>query len=167
VCAYAFHESPFYKQNARLSRPRYALFDDRLSSCCGQSRAIETYIPGEILPIDGEIEVLKGRGTQEVTVKNVGDQPIQIGSHYHFFETNRALRFDREQAFGFRLAIPAGASARFEPGEEKTVTLVAFGGNRLSQGVNGLTEGLLNDPSVKAKAVALAKERGFEEEDAR
>ncbi len=115
--------------------------------------------------MDGEIEVLKGRGTKEVTVKNVGDQPIQIGSHYHFFETNRALIFDREQAFGFRLAIPAGTSARFEPGEEQTVTLVAFGRNRLAQQVKGLTEGLLNDPSVKAKAVALAKKRRFEKED--
>jgi urease beta subunit len=124
-------------------------------------------IPGDILPMDGEIEALKGRETKEVTVKNVGDRPIQSGSHYHFFETNCALKIDREQAFGFQLAIPAGASARFEPKEEQTVTLVAFGGNRLTQGVNGLTEGLLNDPSVKAKAVVLAKERGFEKEDAR
>ena len=131
-----------------------------------KAELLKPIIPGEILPMNGEIEALKGRETKEVTVKNVGDRPIQIGSHYHFFETNRALRFDREQAFGFRLAIPAGASARFEPGEEKTVTLVAFGGNRLAQGANGLTEELLNDPSVKAKAVALAKERGFENEDA-
>jgi urease beta subunit len=124
-------------------------------------------IPGEILPMDGEIETFKGRETIEVTVKNVGDRPIQIGSHYHFFETNRALKFDRERTFGFRLAIPAGASTRFEPGEEKTVMLVAFGGNRLAQGVNGLTEGLLDDPTVQAKAVAFATERGFVKEDAR
>lgn len=96
----------------------------------------------------------------------MGNRPIQLGSHYHFFRTNRALKFDREQSLGFRLAIPVGASARFEPGEEKTVMLVAFGGNRIAQGENGLTEGLLNDPSVKAKAVALAKKRGFEKEDA-
>jgi len=96
-----------------------------------------------------------------VTIKNVGDRPIQVGSHCHFFETNRALKFDREQAFGFRLAIPAGTAVRFEPGEEKKVTLVALAGNRLAQGVNGLTEGLLDDPKVKAKAVGLAAARGF------
>jgi urease beta subunit len=113
------------------------------------------------MPMDGEIELSKGRETKEVTVTNVGDRPIQVASHCHFFECNRALKFDRKQAFGFRLAIPAGASARFEPGEEKTVTLVAFSGNRLAYGVNGLTEGSLDDQEVKAKAVALAAERGF------
>lgn len=119
-------------------------------------------IPGEIMPAADEIELFKGRETKEITVKNLGDRPIQVASHYHFFEANRALQFDRAQAFGFRLAIPAGASARFEPGEEKAVTLVAFGGNRLAQGLNGLTEGLLDDPEVKRKAVALGIGRGFE-----
>ncbi len=119
-------------------------------------------IPGEVMPAAGEIELFKGRETKEITVKNLGDRPIQVASHYHFFEANRALQFDRAQAFGFRLAIPAGASARFEPGEEKAVTLVAFGGNRLAQGLNGLTEGLLDDPEVKRKAVALGIGRGFE-----
>ena len=118
-------------------------------------------IPGEIITVAGDIEVFKGRETKEVTVKNVGDRPIQVGSHCHFFESNRALKFDREQAFGFRLAIPAGTAVRFEPGEEKKVPLVAFGGNRLAQGVNGLTEGSLDDPKVKARAVALAADRGF------
>lgn len=118
-------------------------------------------IPGEIMPAADEIELFKGRETKEITVKNLGDRPIQVASHYHFFEANRALQFDRAQAFGFRLAIPAGASARFEPGEEKAVTLVAFGGNRLAQGLNGLTEGLLDDPEVKRKAVALGIGRGF------
>lgn len=118
-------------------------------------------IPGEVMPAAGEIELFKGRETKEITVKNLGDRPIQVASHYHFFEANRALQFDRAQAFGFRLAIPAGASARFEPGEEKAVTLVAFGGNRLAQGLNGLTEGLLDDPEVKRKAVALGIGRGF------
>ncbi|OYT19727.1 MAG: urease subunit beta [Nitrospira sp. UW-LDO-01] len=118
-------------------------------------------IPGEVMPAAGEIELFKGRETKGITVKNLGDRPIQVASHYHFFEANRALQFDRAQAFGFRLAIPAGASARFEPGEEKAVTLVAFGGNRLAQGLNGLTEGLLDDPEVKRKAVALGIGRGF------
>lgn len=118
-------------------------------------------VPGEIMTMAGDIEVFKGRETKEVTVKNVGDRPIQVGSHCHFFETNRALKFDRELAFGFRLAIPAGTAVRFEPGEEKKVTLVALSGNRLAQGVNGLTDGLLDDPKVKAKAVSLAADRGF------
>jgi urease beta subunit len=118
-------------------------------------------IPGEILTVAGDIEVFKGRETKELAVKNIGDRPIQVGSHCHFFETNRALKFEREPAFGFRLAIPAGTAVRFEPGEEKRVTLVALSGNRLAQGVNGLTDGLLDDPKVKAKAVSLAAERGF------
>lgn len=118
-------------------------------------------IPGEVMTAPGDLEVLTGRETKEATVKNMGDRPIQVGSHCHFFETNRALAFDREQAFGFRLAIPAGTAVRFEPGEEKKVTLVALAGNRLAQGINGLTDGSLDDPKVKAKAVGLAAERGF------
>ena len=118
-------------------------------------------IPGEITTVGGDIEVFKGRETKDLTIKNLGDRPIQVGSHCHFFESNRALKFDREQAFGFRLAIPAGTAVRFEPGEEKKVALVALAGNRLAQGVNGLTEGLLDDPKVKAKAVGLAADRGF------
>lgn len=118
-------------------------------------------IPGEVMTVAGDIELAKGRETKEVTVKNLGDRPIQVGSHCHFFETNRALKFNREQAFGFRLAVPAGTAVRFEPGEEKKVTLVALSGNRLAQGINGLTDGLLDDPKVKAKAVSLAADRGF------
>lgn len=118
-------------------------------------------VPGEITTMSGDIELSKGRETKEVGVKNLGDRPIQVGSHCHFFETNRALKFDREQAFGFRLDIPAGTAVRFEPGEEKKVMLVALAGNRLAQGINGLTEGSLDDPKVKAKAVSLAAERGF------
>ena len=118
-------------------------------------------VPGEITTVSGDIELSKGRETKEVGVKNLGDRPIQVGSHCHFFETNRALKFDREQAFGFRLDIPAGTAVRFEPGEEKKVMLVALAGNRLAQGINRLTEGSLDDPKVKAKAVSLAAERGF------
>ena len=118
-------------------------------------------VPGEIMTAPGDIEVFAGRETKEATVKNTGDRPIQVGSHCHFFESNRALKFDRGQAFGFRLAIPAGTAVRFEPGEEKRVTLVALAGNRLALGINGLTEGSLDDPKVKAKALSLAAERGF------
>lgn len=118
-------------------------------------------IPGEILCAAGDVEALKNRSTKELTVTNTADRPIQVGSHCHFFEVNRGLAFDREQAFGFRLCIPAGTAARFEPGEEKRVTLVALAGNRVVHGINGLTDGSLDDPQTKARALARAAERGF------
>ena len=118
-------------------------------------------IPGEILFAPGDIEAFKGRTTKDVTVKNTADRPIQVGSHCHFFEVNRGLLFDREQAFGYRLCIPAGTAARFEPGEEKRVTLVALGGARTVQGINGLTDGNLDDAQAKARALARAAEYGF------
>ncbi len=118
-------------------------------------------IPGEVMVAAGDIEAFKGRQTRDLTVTNSGDRPIQVGSHCHFFETNRALKFDREQAYGFKLCIPAGTAVRFEPGEEKRVTLVALAGNRVVHGINALTDGSLDDPQVKAKALARAAERGF------
>jgi urease subunit beta len=87
-------------------------------------------IPGEIIPQEGEIELNAGRATVTITVANTGDRPIQIGSHYHFFETNPALRFEREKTRGFRLDIPAGTAVRFEPGQSRTVTLVEISGAR-------------------------------------
>ena len=98
-------------------------------------------IPGEYLLEDGDIEANVGRRTVELTVTNTGDRPIQVGSHFHFFEANRALRFDRAQAFGMRLNVPAGTAVRFEPGDEKRVTLVELAGARQVFGLNGLTEG--------------------------
>jgi urease beta subunit len=118
-------------------------------------------IPGEVMLGEGDILAFHGRQTIEMTVSNTGDRPIQVGSHYHFFESNRALRFDREQAYGFRLQIPAGTAVRFEPGEDKRVTLVAIGGNRVAYGINGLVNGRLDDADVKAKAMAAAREAGF------
>ncbi len=118
-------------------------------------------VPGEILTASGEVEAFTGRETKELTVKNVADRPIQVGSHCHFFESNRALKFDREQAFGFRLCIPAGTAVRFEPGEEKQVMVVALAGKRVGYGINGLTEGSLDDAQVKARALSLAGDRGF------
>lgn len=118
-------------------------------------------VPGEILFGAGDVEALKGRATKELTVKNTADRPVQVGSHCHFFETNHALRFDREQAFGFRLCIPAGTAVRFEPGEEKRVTVVALAGKRVAHGINGLTDGSLDDAQVKAKALSRAAELGF------
>lgn len=118
-------------------------------------------VPGEIFAASGEVEAFKGRETRELSVKNVADRPIQIGSHCHFFESNHALRFDREAAFGFRLCIPAGTAVRFEPGEEKRVTIVALAGERVAHGINGLTEGSLDDSQVKGKALTRAADRGF------
>jgi len=118
-------------------------------------------VPGEILFGAGDIDANAGRATKELTVSNTADRPVQVGSHCHFFEANRALKFDRGQAFGFRLCIPAGTAVRFEPGEEKRVTLVSLGGNRVAYGINGLVNGRLDDPSVKANALAAAKDQGF------
>ena len=101
-------------------------------------------IPGEIIPVDGQIILNAGRPTVQVDVANTGDRPIQVGSHFHFFEVNRALRFTREVTRGFRLDIPAGTSVRFEPGEERSVRLVALGGRRIVRGFNGLVNGPLD-----------------------
>ena len=100
-------------------------------------------IPGEILTEDGEHELNAGRETLTLTVANTGDRPVQIGSHYHFYEVNDALSFDREKARGFRLNIAAGTAVRFEPGQERTVELVALAGNRVVYGFNGKVMGPL------------------------
>lgn len=98
-------------------------------------------IPGEYLLAEGDIVANQGRRTAELVVANTGDRPVQVGSHFHFFEANRALRFDRAQAFGMRLNIPAGTAVRFEPGDEKRVMLVELAGERRVFGLNGLTAG--------------------------
>ena len=126
-----------------------------------KSGLAEPIIPGEILFAPGDIEAFKNRATKDLTVKNTADRPIQVGSHCHFFEVNRGLVFDREQAYGFRLCIPAGTAARFETGEEKRVTVVALAGTRSVHGINGLTDGQLDDAQTKSRAMARAAERGF------
>jgi urease subunit beta len=93
-------------------------------------------IPGEIISLEGEIELNVGRPTVRLLVSNTGDRPIQVGSHFHFYEVNAALNFDREQALGMRLDIPAGTAVRFEPGDEKEVTLVPLAGTRQVYGFN-------------------------------
>jgi urease subunit beta len=100
-------------------------------------------IPGELLLSAGEIELNVGRATVSMKVANTGDRPIQVGSHYHFYETNAALRFDREAARGFRLNIAAGTAVRFEPGQEREVELVAYAGERKVYGFNGKIQGAL------------------------
>ena len=101
-------------------------------------------IPGEIFPGDGDVELNAGRASVTLTVANTGDRPIQVGSHYHFYETNRALAFDREKARGFRLDIPAGTAVRFEPGQTREVRLVAYAGARRVVGFTGAVNGALD-----------------------
>ena len=101
-------------------------------------------IPGEVIPEAGDIELNAGRPTLVLDVANSGDRPVQVGSHYHFAETNPALIFDRDKARGFRLDIPAGTAARFEPGDARTVNLVAFAGNRAVYGFNSRHDGPLD-----------------------
>jgi urease subunit beta len=100
-------------------------------------------IPGEIDTLQGDVLLNEGRATVTIEVANTGDRPVQVGSHYHFFETNAALAFDRAAARGFRLNIPAGTAVRFEPGQTRTVELVALAGNRIVYGFNGAIMGPL------------------------
>ena len=100
-------------------------------------------IPGEILADAGELELNPGRRTATLVVENSGDRPIQVGSHYHFAETNAALRFDRRAAHGMRLNIASGTAVRFEPGQQRTVELVDYGGARRAYGFRGLVQGAL------------------------
>ena len=102
-------------------------------------------IPGELLPTEGDIELNTGRETVTLAVANTGDRPIQVGSHFHFFEVNSALQFERAQARGMRLDIPAGTAVRFEPGDERDVTLVTLVGSRQVYGLNALINGALDD----------------------
>ncbi len=102
-------------------------------------------IPGELLPEPGEIELNAGRDTITLSVTNTGDRPVQVGSHYHFYETNAALDFDRESARGFRLNIAAGTAVRFEPGQSRTVELVALAGDRIVYGFNAKVSGPLGN----------------------
>lgn len=102
-------------------------------------------IPGEIITAEGDILLNEGRDTLTITVANSGDRPIQVGSHYHFYETNEALNFDREATRGFRLDIPAGTAVRFEPGQSREVQLVALAGNRIAIGFNAKVDGKLED----------------------
>ena len=107
-------------------------------------------IPGEYRIQSGSIEFVPDRARLTITVRHTGDRPVQVGSHMHFYEINRAIQFDRALTWGMRLDIPAGTAVRFEPGEEKTVPLVALGGARIVRGLNRLTEGALDDPAILA-----------------
>lgn len=115
---------------------------------------------GEVITKDRDIVINEGKPTVTVSVTNTGDRPVQVGSHFHFFEVNRCLSFDREKAYGYHLDIPSGTSVRFEPGEEKDVQLTLFGGRRRIFGLNDLTRAQAT-AAAKASSMEKAKERGF------
>jgi len=118
-------------------------------------------IPGEVFPADGEIELNTGRETVTLRVDNAGDRPIQVGSHTHFFEANKFLKFERELSYGYHLNIPAGTALRFEPGEGREVELVAFAGKKIVYGMNALVSGDLE--KNKDKAFSVAKEQAYKD----
>lgn len=117
-------------------------------------------IPGEYILASGDVEINSGRQTASVAVVNTGDRPVQIGSHFHFFEVNKQLHFNREKAFGMRLNVAAGTAVRFEPGEEKVIELVAFGGAKRIVGFSNLTNGEINE-ATRQQAMSNAIEQNF------
>jgi len=125
---------------------------------------VSTPVGGYVLAAT-PVQINAGRPRRKLTVRNTGDRPIQVGSHFHFFEVNRALEFDREQAFGHRLDIAAGTAVRFEPGDEREITLVPFGGKRRVHGFNSLVDGWAPPEGAyrprATEAVRLAREYGF------
>lgn len=118
-------------------------------------------IPGEYV-FDGEdLELNAGRPVVTIRVNNTGDRPVQIGAHYHFFEVNKALVFDRQQAYGMRLDLPSGTAVRFEPGEVKEVALIPYAGRRVVYGFNGLVSGSLDDPHTRETSLKRCVDQGF------
>ena len=118
-------------------------------------------IPGEYLFDGPDLELNAGRPVVVLRVNNRGDRPIQVGAHYHFFETNRELVFDREKAYGMRLDLPSGSSARFEPGDVKDVQLIPYAGRRKVYGFNGLVMGRLDDPYTRQISLKRCAEQGY------
>ncbi len=127
----------------------------------GKTKIEDSMYPGEIIPGDGNVQINAGKHSIRLKVLNTGDRPVQIGSHFHFFEVNSELDFNREDAFGKHLDIPAGTAVRFEPGESKEVQLVKFGGTGEVYGLNSLTNGSTSNEIVKKEALIQAKVRGF------
>jgi urease beta subunit len=117
--------------------------------------------PGQITYAREPVVINRNRRAVKLIVKNTGDRPVQVGSHFHFFEVNRALEFDRAKAFGTHLDIQAGLSVRFEPGDERAISLVEFGGNRNLWGFNDLTRGRIRSESVRRRALKTARKLGF------
>lgn len=137
-----------------------ATFDDgtKLVTVHSPIQGSDKIVPGEYFVKSGDIELNENKEITTLEVENKGDRPVQIGSHYHFFEVNNNLDFNRSDAYGKRLDIPAGTSVRFEPGSKKSINLVEYSGNRYMSGFNALVEGNLDDESTKEKAMKnLAK----------
>ncbi len=126
-----------------------------------EGAAVDPVEPGALLPGEGEVVLNAGRRRATISVVNTGDRPVQVGSHYHFFEVNKALDFDRSAAFAMRLDVPAGTAVRFEPGQRKEVELVAFGGRREISGLNALADGQTDGDAARSAALARARAAGF------
>jgi urease subunit gamma/beta len=124
----------------------------------------DAQLPGTCQAAEGELELNEGREGVSIEVTNLGDRPVQVGSHYHFIETNKGLSFDRSAAYGMRLDIPAGTAVRFEPGDTKTVELVAIGGNKVIRGGNNLADGAVSDEGRDA-ALGQISDRGFSSQE--
>ncbi len=118
-------------------------------------------VPGELLPAAGDVPLRPEAPRTTIRVVSTGDRPIQVGSHFHLFEANRALRFDRAAAYGLRLAIPAGTAVRFEPGETREVEALPIGGARVVRGFHGLVEGPLDEPGMRERALERLRAGGF------
>ncbi len=132
-----------------------------VSSSDDLSLDAQSFPPGAVICQPGTLVLNAERASKMLTVTNVGDRPIQVGSHFHFFEVNRMLQFDRAEALGFRLDIPAGTAVRFEPGDTKAVTVVALAGDRIVLGLNDLVNGALDNPQVSAEAIARCEAQGY------
>ena len=126
-----------------------------------KSKSKNDVLPGEIVPGEGNVKINENKSTKKLKVLNTGDRPVQVGSHFHFFEVNAALDFNRKDAFGMHLDIPAGTAVRFEPGESKEVQLVTFGGAAEVYGLNNLTNGSTSSDIKKQEALHQAKIRGY------
>jgi len=149
---------PVVSERGNLSLALYGSFLPLPSSRIGAP--VVTVADGERLRAEGELTLNEGRESAILEVTNTGDRPIQVGSHYHLIETNRALRFDRSRAYGMRLDIPAGTAVRFEPGETKTVRVVAIAGTRTIRGGNALADGPVSDEG-RARAESQVRSQGF------
>jgi urease subunit gamma/beta len=151
---------PIVAERGDLTLALYGSFLPVPAAAAGAAASPLHTAPGAVTARDGELVLNEGRETTSLTVINRGDRPIQVGSHYHFIETNRALEFDRGAAYGRRLDIPAGTAVRFEPGETKTVALVPIAGAQIIRGGNGWADGVVSDEG-RGRAVAAAGERPF------
>src|SRR5512139_2365022 len=130
-------------------------------TCRPPARGRSHMIPGEYFLDGKDIELNKDRAVVTVSVNNTGDRPVQIGAHYHFFEVNKALVFDRVKAYGMRLDLPSGTSVRFEPGDTKEIKLIPYGGRRVVYGFNALVSGRLDDPYTRDQSIKRCIEQRY------